>query len=116
MADFQVISKAKEMSFFIMKTTSNCNRFPKKWRFSLVDKMQNTSMEVYALLLEANREKDIRQRKELQTKSIMKCDLLLYYIEMCLSLEILTGSSLEYWTDMVSSVKYMTIAWRTGTR
>lgn len=39
----------------IRTVTSNANRYPKKFRFSLVDKMQNKSMEIYEMLFEANR-------------------------------------------------------------
>lgn len=54
--ELQVIVKAKELALHTMKLTSNCNRYPKKYRHSLVDKMQNkcldiyTSSEVYAVM------------------------------------------------------------------
>lgn len=35
--------------------TSNARRYPKKYRFSLVDKMQNKTLEIYESLFEANR-------------------------------------------------------------
>lgn len=45
--DLKVIQKAKELATHTLKVTSNANRYPKKYRFSLVDKMQNKSMEIY---------------------------------------------------------------------
>ena len=69
--DLKVIQKAKELATHTLKVTSNANRYPKKYRFSLVDKMQNKSMEIYEMLFEANRT-DIknykRDRLEMQTK------------------------------------------------
>lgn len=75
--DLLVIEKAKELAKHTLKVTSNANRYPKKFRFSLVDKMQNKSLEIYEMLFEANRT-DIkyykRDRLELQTKAITYCD------------------------------------------
>lgn len=34
--ELQVIVKAKELALHTMKLTSNCNRYPKKYRHSLV--------------------------------------------------------------------------------
>lgn len=113
--DLKVIVKAKELVVHTIKLTSNCKKFPKKYRFTLCDKMQNKAMTIYELLLEANRTslsfKSIRS--ELQTKAIMNCDQLLFYIELCLELDIIASSSAEYWSKLVSDIKFMTIAWRT---
>lgn len=113
--DLKVIVKAKELVVHTIKLTSNCNKFPKKYRFTLCDKMQNKAMTIYELLLEANRTplsfKSVRS--EMQTKAIMNCDQLLFYIELCLELDIIASNSAEYWSKLVSDIKFMTIAWRT---
>lgn len=117
--DLKVILKAKELATHTLRVTSNANRYPKKFRFSLVDKMQNKSMEIYEMLFEANRT-DIkaykRDRLELQTKAITYCDELLFYIEMFHELHIINSDSMGYWSKMVSDVKHMAIAWRTKDR
>ena len=41
--ELRVILKAKELAAHTLRLTSNANRYPKKYRFSLVDKMQNKS-------------------------------------------------------------------------
>lgn len=113
--ELKVILKAKELAKHTLIITSNCNRYPKKWRFSLVDKMQNKALEIYEYLHEANRTdlKDYaRERFELQTKAITMCDQLLYYIELSYQLNIINIKSTEYWSKMVSDVKHMAIAWR----
>lgn len=53
--ELKVILKAKELAKHTLIITSNANRYPKKFRFSLVDKMQNKSLEIYEKLHEANR-------------------------------------------------------------
>ena len=114
--DLQVILKAKDLAEHTLRITSNCNRYPKKYRFSLVDKMQINSMEIYEFLMEANRT-DIRtykrERSELQTRAITHCDELLFYIELSFKLNIINEKSMVYWSKMVSHIKHMTIAWRT---
>lgn len=110
-----VILKAMSLAEHTLRVTSNCNRYPKKWRFSLVDKMQNKSLEIYEYLHEANRT-DLRlygrERSELQTKAITHCDELLFYIALSQKLNIINLKSAEYWSKMVTDVKRMAIAWR----
>lgn len=113
--DLQVILKAKALAKHTLQITSNCNRYPKKYRFSLVDKMQNKALEIYEYLHEANRT-DLRdyarERSELQTKAITHCDELLFYIELSYELNIINAGNMEYWSKMVKDVKHMAIGWR----
>lgn len=53
--DLKVIVKAKELAVHSFKLTSNANRFPKKYRHSLADRIQIKSLELYETLLEGNR-------------------------------------------------------------
>ena len=114
--ELKVILKAKDLCEHTLRITSNCNRYPKKFRFSLVDKMQNKALEIYEYLYEANRT-DLklyrRERSELQTKAITHCDELLFYIELSQKLNIINIKSMEYWSKMVSDIKHMAIKWRT---
>ena len=117
MADetFRTLIKAMDLAEHTLRITSNCNRYPKKWRFSLVDKMQNKSLEIYEKIHEANRTdiKDYkRERLELQTQAITYCDQLLFYIELSHKLSIINAKSMEYWSAMVNDVKKNTISWR----
>ena len=114
--ELQVIVKAKQLAAHTLKVTSNCNRYPKKYRFSLVDKMQIKSLNIYEALMEANRTSIVdykRERSELQTKAITYCDELIFYIELSYELNIISDGSMEYWSKMVTDIKRMAIAWRT---
>lgn len=117
--DLKVIVKAKELAVHSFKLTSNCNRYPKKYRHSLVDRIQVKSLDVYETLFEANRI-DNRSRKwercETITRAITLCDELLFYIELSMNLELLSDKSAAYWSKMVQDVKYMSLAWRTRER
>lgn len=112
---FDLILKAQELAEHTFRITSNCNRYPKKYRFSLVDKMQNKALEIYEFLHEANRtdhREYQRERSELQTKAITRCDQLLFYIELSHKLNIINIQSMEYWSKLVADVKNMALAWR----
>ena len=117
--DLKVIVKAKELAVHSFKLTSNCNRYPKKYRHSLVDRIQIKSLEIYETLFEANRINNTthkRERCETITRAITLCDELLFYIELSMNLGLLNDNSAAYWSKMVQDVKYMSIAWRTKER
>ena len=113
--ELKVVVKAKELMKHTYFLTSNANRYPKKYRHSLVDRLQIKSMDIYETLLEANRINNVTNkviRCEAITKAITLCDELLTYIELSMDLKILNSNSAAYWSKMVSDVKYMSIAWR----
>lgn len=113
--DLKVIVKAKELAVHSFKLTSNANRFPKKYRHSLADRIQIKSLELYETLLEGNRINNVThkwQRCECITKAITLCDELLFYIELSMLLELINDKSTAYWSKMVTDVKYISIAWR----
>ena len=117
--DLKVIVKAKELAVHSFKLTSNCNRYPKKYRHSLVDRVQIKSLDIYDTLFEANRISNVthkRERCETITRAITFCDQLLFYIELSMNLGLLNDKSAAYWSKMVSDVKFMSIAWRTKER
>lgn len=117
--DLKVIIKAKDLTVHTFRITSNCNRYPKKFRHSLVDRIQVKSLDIYDALLEANRINNVdhkRDRCEMITRAITFCDELLFYIELSMMLELLNDNSAEYWSKMVTDVKYMALAWRKSER
>lgn len=63
--DLKVIVKAKELAIHSFKLTSNSNRYPKKYRHSLADRIQLRSLDIYDTLLEANRINNTTKRTRL---------------------------------------------------
>lgn len=117
--DLQVITKSMNLVEHTFILTSNINRYPKKYRYSLVPKIQELSMGIYEKLMEANRTRVDEEkvvRSELQTKAILSCDKLLFFIDLSNRLNLLSYKSMEYWSKMVTDIKYMTIAWRKKTK
>ena len=113
--DFAIIVKAEQLAEHTIRVTSNCNHYPKKYRHSLVDKMQNKSLDIYTTLYEANRINNKTNkflRLETITKGITYCDELLFFIKLSKNLGLLGGVSVEYWVTLVTDVKRMSLAWR----
>lgn len=117
--ELQVTIKAMQLAEHSFRLTMNIKRYPKKFRHSLVDRIQIRSMDIYEALMEANR-KDIkyqkRERMELQTKAVTYCDQMEFYIEMSQKLNLIDTRCMEYWSKMVADIKHMTLAWRNKDR
>lgn len=114
--ELKVIIKAKELCKHSFVLTSNSNRYPKKYRHSLVDRIQLKSIDIYTELFEANRTSNITDKVERLkkiSKAITYCDELLFLIELSMQLNLLNDGSMAYWTQIVCDIKYMAIAWRT---
>lgn len=117
--DLKVISKAKELARHTYTLTTNADRFPKKVRHSLVDKMQIKCLEIFEALFEANRisnKTHLNERCEKITEAITRCDELQFFIELSMGLGYVKDKSAGYWSGLVTDVKRMAIAWRSSER
>lgn len=114
--EFHLIVKIKDLVKHTFTLTSS-NRFPKKYRFTLVNRMQDKVMAIYECVLEAN-ECDLRdteergERERLQRHALTYCNELLFFIELAHEMQLITFSSCEYWSKLALDVKYMTAKWR----
>ena len=114
--ELRVINKAKELALHSFKLTSNSDRYPKKYRHSLADRIQLKSLDIYDTLLEANTISNVtakQARCETITRAITYCRQLENYIELSMLLGVLNVKSCAYWSRLASDVKHMAIAWRT---
>lgn len=117
--ELKVIVLAKRLIKHTMKISNNSDRYPKKARFTLVDPIQKTVIEIYKLLLKANYlNTNIRlqfeERLLCQSEAIYNCDVLLLYIELSLDENYINDKSCEYWVRQVMDVKKMILAWKNG--
>lgn len=114
--ELRVITKAKELALHSYIVTSNSDKFPKKFRHSISDKIQNRCLDIQDKLLEANsiNVKNKELRCETITQAITHCNQLSSYIELAMKLHLISGKSAEYWSKLVLDVKRMAIAWRTS--
>ena len=116
--DFQLLTKAKDLTNHTMKITDNPRRFPKKYRFTFVNRMQNISLDIYELIntaneLNTNDEEALKERLKLQNLAITKCKTLLFLITLYLENENIgiDDRQAEYWARYVLNVKNMAVSW-----
>ena len=115
--EFHLIVKAKDLIKHTLSITDSKNRFPKKYRFTLVNRIQDKALEIYENIVEANEsdlkdEQEFRERQKLQRKALTCCSELLFFIELSQEMGFISMGSCEYWSKQVLEVKYMTAAWR----
>jgi hypothetical protein len=116
-SEFNVIVKAKDLVKHTFTITNSTERFPKKYRFTLVNRIQDKAVDIYECVLEANelnlldaQEKAERQR--LQAKALTFCKELLFFIELSHEMGFIAPNSCDYWARLVCDVKNMVARWK----
>ena len=114
--DLKVIVKAKELAVHSFKLTSNCNRYPKKYRHSLVDRIQGGSIDIYSFLSEAYQINHAKHKKGLCRSiinAISSCEDMLICVDewkaICITEESLI--LLDHIEKNVCDVEKMSIEW-----
>jgi hypothetical protein len=114
--ELAVVVKAQDLIEHTFLLTNNQNRFPKKTRYTLVQRLQDKVLHLYECLVSAN-ECDVRfsamqqKRRDLQIEAITDCKVMLYLIELSMKLHYINANSCAYWSKLVCDVKNMTAAW-----
>ena len=113
----QILPVAADLIDYTLNLTDNKNHFPKKIRFTIVNRIQERVLSIYEKLLEANEifpicnETDRIRRLELQRAALTDCKMLLFYIELSRKRGYIDKGSFEYWTKKTLDVKFMSAAW-----
>lgn len=115
--ELKVIVLTKRLIKHTMTLSNNSEHYPKKARFTIVDPMQKTVIDIYKLLLKANYlntniKAQFEERQLCQSEAIYNCDILMLYIELSLDANYINDRSCEYWVRLVMDVKKMIMAWK----
>lgn len=116
-SELTVITKVKDLVKHTYTITESTERYPKKFRFTLVNRIQNRATDIYECLLEANELNlldpvEREERQKLQAKALTYCKELLFFMELSFELGRINAKSLEYWSKLTFDVMYMTKAWK----
>lgn len=79
-SEFNVIVKAKDLVKHTFTITNSTERYPKKYRFTLVNRIQEKAVDIYEMTLEAN-ELDLRQADEHRQRQRLQAKALTYLTE-----------------------------------
>lgn len=115
-SEFVIITKAKDLvkHTFLM---TNEKRFPKKYRFTIVNRLHDLTLDIFQHIEEANEldladPQEFRERRYEQKKALTKCKTVLFLIELSLENGMISNDQCAAWTKAVLDVKYMTAKWR----
>ena len=114
-SEFNVIVKCKDLIKHTFTITNSTERFPKKYRFTLVNRIQDKAVDIYECALEANElnlldAQEFKERQRLQAKAMTYCKELLFFIELSHEQGFISTNSCEYWSKLALDVKYMLAA------
>ena len=112
-----VLPVASNLIDYTLDLTDNTKHFPKKARFTLVNRIQDHVLSIYEKLLAANEIYPIRsaedkaRRLTLQRDALTACKMLLFFIELSKKRGYIDKGTFEYWTKITLDVKFMAAAW-----
>ena len=106
----KVFDRARVLIDYTMTITDNIKRFPKKTRFTFVDRMQNMTLDMYRKLAKAN-ELPLGMRKEVQIDVLSEINVFLALVEISHNRGYINARTMETWTKKTMDVKYLTGAW-----
>lgn len=116
--EFALITKAKTLvKHTDMMTTEK--RYPKKYRFTLVNRLQDKSLEIFECIVDANElsltdKEECAERQRLQRRALTLCKTILFLIEVSYEKQLINVQQCETWTKAVCDVKNMTASWYKG--
>lgn len=112
-----VLPVAANLIDYTLELTDNVKHFPKKVRFSIVNRIQDRVLAIRDDLVDANEiypildEQDKVDRLKLQRRALTGCKKLLYLIELSKKRGYIDKGTFDYWTKLTLDVKFMTAAW-----
>ena len=114
--EFAIITKAKDLVKHTFMMTSE-RRFPKKYRFTIVNRLHDLTLDIFQHIQEANEldladPQEYRERRYEQKKALTECKTVLFLIELSFEKELISSEQCAEWTRRVMNVKNMTAKWR----
>ena len=114
--ELTVITKAKKLMEYTFTITNSENRFPKKIRYTLFQRLQDLSMEIIEMLYSANDTGNVtdvekRDRRRYQKLALTKLNMMMCLVEFSYNRQHINMKSLEYWTNLIRDVRILTASW-----
>lgn len=112
-----VLPVASNLIDYTLDLTDNVKHFPKKVRFTIVNRIQDRVLSIHDNLVDANEifpitsEQGRIDRLSFQRKALTDCKKLLFLIELSKKRGYIDAGTFDYWTKLTLDVKFMTAAW-----
>lgn len=113
---YDVLQASKELAGYTLRITSNEKNFPKRYRFSVVGKIQDKALEIVDWLIMANEiypntRMELERRTLYQKEARAACRSMLTLMEIAADTFGVNAGTLEHWTGMARDVRNHTTAW-----
>ena len=113
---YDVLQASKELAGYTLRITSNEKNFPKRYRFSVVGKIQDKALEIVDLLITANEifpntRLELERRTLCQKEARAACRSMMTLMEIAAEAFGVNAGTLEHWTGMARDVRNHTTAW-----
>lgn len=116
--EFILLSRAKDLIKHTLIMTDSAKRYPKKYRFTFVNRMQELAIDIYEHINTANElnvtnMEELKERLKIQNQALTKCKTLLFLIDLSLEHKniMLDSRQAQAWAKYVLDVKNMTVKW-----
>lgn len=114
--DYDILQKAKEVAGYVLRITQNEKFFPKRYRFSVTNKMQEKAMDIVEKLVEAyeiypNSQKEFDERISRMKVARAEIRSLLTLTEVAAETFGIRASAFEHLTRLLVDLKTHLTAW-----
>ena len=111
-----ILQAAKELAGYTLRITSNENNFPKRYRLSVVNKIQDQAVSIIDYLIMAQEiypvsAKELDQRLLYQKQARATCRSMMTLMEIAANTFGINAGTFAYWTKMTRDVRNHTTAW-----
>ncbi len=108
-----VMTKVRQLSKYIFDA---CEKSPKKYRFSLCNRLCNFSLDSIELIYRANCEKDINRRLILQDKAKSSIAMTDYFANLACELNCITIHQYEVISLAIAESLKLLVVWMNSTK
>lgn len=113
---YDVLQASKELAGYTLKLTMNEKHFPKRYRFSVTEKLNNKVIEIIDLLVMANElypnsRIELERRLLWQKQARAACRSLMTLMEIAADTFGVNAGTLEHWTGQAADVRRHITAW-----
>lgn len=114
--DYDILQETKEIAGYVLRITQNEKHFPKRYRFSVTNKLQEKAMDIIANLIEAyeiypNSQAEFDERLSRMKVARAEIRSLLTLTEVAATAFEIKASTFEYLTRQLMDLKKHLTAW-----
>lgn len=106
---------AENLIFYTLGITDNINNFPKKYRYTIVDRLIKLTMNIHDEICDANNSYDKEERVKHIEQAISECRKTTFYVKLTYR-KFHPECSVSYWDGMVQNIEEQLQNWRTDTK